>query len=352
MSSIYQAHSTKGLLLNANESSHAPNSEIMDEFARLLAASSLNRYPDDDAFELRKAFGKVYGLDPAQVFTGNGSDALLQLMITTYCRDGKTLVMLDPDFGMYRFYAGCMQAQTCTFKTAWDGSFDLEEFANFAKSCNAGLVLLSNPNNPTGHLLTRDEMRRLAGLLGDSIVLAADEAYMNFDDESLLADNLPDNMIVTATLSKAWGAAGMRCGFLYASFDRIEEMRPYKIVYSVSTLDQLGARAVLSRPEIMKKQVADIQQERKRIQKHLQEMDAIQTGDFHANFYQIRPSEAALNMNEMLEAFEDANIAVRSYPDQSRIRITVGTREENDRVLSVLENLQAKAAAKRGERHA
>ena len=342
----YRAHETCGLRLNANESSLTPSSEVMETFQSLLACAELNRYPDDDAIELRQAFAQYYGLNPEQVIAGNGSDALLQLMITAFCRDGKTLVMLSPDFGMYRFYTGCIQSQTAEFATDWNGEFDDDAFVQFAKDHNAGLVLISNPNNPTGHLLSADRVRKLAKAL-DPVILAMDEAYMNFSDQSMLheVDQIP-NLIVTQTLSKAWGAAGMRCGFLYASKPIIEKLLPYKIVYSVSTLDQLAARAVLAHPQIMEENVKRISEEKKRIQKEIEAIGAYELGEMAANFYSLRMPEGGLSALE--QAFAENGIVIRDYPDHSRIRITIGLPEENDRVLDVLKEF----AQKGGEAHA
>lgn len=352
MTFTYKAHATNGIRLNANESSLPPANEVMETFVELLKSSELNRYPDDFALEMRQAFAALYGLDAGQVIAGNGSDALLQLMITTFCRGDKSLVMLVPDFGMYRFYADSIQTKTFTYPTAWDGSFDLDDFAAFAKAKNAGLVLISNPNNPTGHLLDADTMLLLAKKL-DPIVLAADEAYMNFADESLLARvNEADNLIVSATLSKAWGAAGIRVGFLAAGSKLIEAMDPFKIVYSISSLDQLAARAVLAHPEITKERIAAIKKESDRIEEAVRKMKRLEAGEFNANFYALRTVDGS--EIELENDFKNAGIQIRDYPDHARVRITIGLAEENDAVLSVLEAFDARdnENGKEGECHA
>ncbi len=333
MEMIYEAHEHNGLLLNANESAYNADPIIVEELVERIRNSALNRYPDDSAKELIDTYARANHLDPAGVFVGNGSDAMLQLMIHTFCRGDKKLVMLDPDFGMYRFYSIGMQSDHADYKTAWDGSFDLEDFVRFAKENQAGLVLLSNPNNPTGHVISRDEMQQLAAAL-DPIILAADEAYMDFADQSVLdlAQKLP-NLIVTRTLSKAWGMAGIRAGFLITSPTLAAKMAPYKIVYSVSTLDQQAAIAALNHPEIAAKNIAEIQNEKKRIAERLEQMPWIEWAPIEANFYSIKTED----MEDLEKAFVDNGISIRDYPDHSRLRITIGTPQQNDQVLEILE---------------
>lgn len=340
MSFAYKAHEQSGLLLNSNESSLAPDARIMKEFARLLEQSALNRYPEDTSALLKNAYADVMHLAPDQILVTNGSDASLQILITALCRQGKSLVMLDPDFGMYRFYSHCVAAPVFTYQTAWDGSFRPDLLASYAWENRAGLMLLSNPNNPTGHLLTREEVCELARRLYP-IVLAMDEAYMDFDDQSALEliDSTP-NLVVTRTLSKAWGAAGIRVGFLISQASLIARLADYRIVYSVSTLDQLAARAVLAYPDAAAENIQRVRGERARLQQALAAFPELKTGPFHGNFYSILwPGK----MKELEAAFEQAGITIRTYGDLSRVRITIGLPEENDRVLAVLESLKGGA---------
>lgn len=333
MELLYEAHEQEGLLLNANESARNADPVILEELMTRIQQAALNRYPDDTAKELIEAFASLHHLDPNGVFVGNGSDAMLQLMIHAFCRDGKKLVMLDPDFGMYRFYSTCMQSNHADFPTAWDGSFDLDAFVQFAKEQNAGLVLLSNPNNPTGHLLSKEQMLDLAQKL-DPIILAADEAYMDFASQSVLehAQKVP-NLIVTRTLSKAWGLVGIRVGFLVSSLEIAKLLAPYRIVYSVSTLDQLAAIAALHHAEVAAANMEEIQSEKERIASRLTKMPWIEWAPIHVNFYSIKTDD----MEELEQAFADNQIAIRDNPDHSRIRITIGTPEQNDQVLEILE---------------
>lgn len=335
----YKAHKQSGLLLNANECSRNLAPAILDSFQKRLQHACLNRYPDDEARELIEAYADLYHLDPAGVLIGNGSDALLQLMITAFCREGKTLATLNPDFGMYHFYAHAKDTDVCEFETRWDGSFDLEKLAAFTKESNAGLLLFSNPNNPTGHMVSREDLVKLAQSIAPA-VLAVDEAYMDFADESVLdlAQSM-DNLIVTRTLSKAWGAAGIRLGFLIASPALVQILKDWKIVYSVSTLDQLAALAVLDHPEIMREYVSLVQSEREKLAQVL-DRSGFLCGPFNANFYAVslhdgRQPDPEDNL-ELSECFEQAGITVRTFPEMERIRITIGTPEENRAALQIL----------------
>lgn len=349
MSSPYTAHKQTGLLLNANENSRKPSPLVLEKLIRRLETSSLNRYPQDSASELIDTYARLYQLDPAGILAGNGSDAMLQVMINTFCRQGKNLVTLIPDFGMYGFYTSAMQAEVCAFETEWDGSFDLDQFIAFIQVSNPGLVLFSNPNNPTGHELSKNELLTLAKAIAPAI-LAVDEAYMDFSDQSLLdVVQQLDNVIVTRTLSKAWGLAGIRCGFLVTNPSLKSRLDDYRIVYSVSSLDQLAAICGLQHPEFKDEYVKLVNQEARRMEKELQALDGLHTGPFHANFFAITTEDASLNQ-KIEAAFARENIQVRTWPASERIRITIGLPEENERILAILKQcmLEQDEAGERG----
>ncbi len=336
--SLYTAHTQQGLLLNANENANGPRDEVLEEFYAAVKEGALNRYPEDSASQLKERYASLYNLDPAGILVGNGSDMTLQIMINTLCRDGKKLVTLDPDFGMYHFYTAAMQSEVLPFATAWNGDFDLDAFIETIKTSNTGLVLFSNPNNPTGHMLSRDEILRLAKAI-DPIVLAVDEAYMDFSDQSILdvVQDL-DNVIVTRTLSKSWGLAGIRVGFLITNPKITNKLAEWKVVYSVSTLDQLAALAGLNHPENNQDYIELVRNEAKRIEKRLTQIEGLEHGPLHANFYALTTGDPEQNQ-KIEEALAARNIAVRTWPDHSRIRITIALPEHNDQVLEILETV-------------
>lgn len=342
MSALYQAHVQKGILLNANESSNEPSQMILDQIVQDLKDGHLNRYPDDQATQLVQAFAKLYDLDAKGILAGNGSDATLQIMINSLCRQDRPLVTLKPDFGMYDFYASAMQSKVYAYSTNWQGEFDVQALIQFAKDKQAGLVLFSNPNNPTGHQIDRQTLLSMAKGL-DPIVLAVDEAYMDFSDQSLL-DQVQslDNVIVTRTLSKAWGLAGVRCGFLIANTKLVEQLAKWRVVYSVSTLDQIAAQAGLAHVEVKDEYVACIQQEIKRIQQQLDKVPLLKVGEMHANFYAISFVDGQGNLDlwrnvQLEKSFVQHNIQVRTWPNHERIRITIGLPQQNDLVLKLIQ---------------
>lgn len=345
MSSLYQAHTQQGVLLNANECSNEPAPIILEQIAKSLANGHLNRYPEDQATQLIQEFAQLYGLDAKGILVGNGSDATLQIMINSFCRQDRPLVTLKPDFGMYNFYAEAMQSQVYAYSTNWAGEFDVSAFIQFAKEKNAGLVLFSNPNNPTGHQLDRKTVLDMAKRL-DPIVLAVDEAYMDFSDQSVLDQvQLFDNVIVTRTLSKAWGLAGIRCGFLIANPKMVEQLARWRVVYSVSTLDQTAAKAGLEYPEVKDEYVALIQKEAKRIQQQLSKIKNLKVGEMHANFYAIsfvdKKGNLDIERNAKLEqSFAKENIQLRTWPNHERIRITIGLPQQNDLVFKLIQDQQ------------
>lgn len=352
----YQAHCQNGLLLNANECSLEPDAALMEEIVSAIAQMPLHRYPDDEAAALRSKYGALYGLDKEQVLAGNGSDQLLQLLITALGKEGHPILTIDPDFSMYDFYASCLRLDMKKLQTGRYGEFDWKEAARMAKALQPSLVLFSNPNNPTGFLLPSEEVKKLADAIAP-IPFAVDEAYMEFaDDSAIRLLDVCKNLYVTRTLSKAWGLAGARIGFVLSSEENIKKLLPWKIVYSVSSLDQAAALAVLDHPQKAMDWVKMVQDERQKMMDALGQFDCIEAVPSQANFVSLYSNQA-----EQIGAFlAGRNIQIRRFPGSDRLRITIGTPQENAVLLEALEDFaksgkdsvrDVKTEGEKGEKH-
>ena len=220
----YKTHTQQGILLNANEMSDNLSSFILKEIQEKIINLDFNRYPDNDCIRLREAYSALLNVRIENVLAGNGSDQILGLLIGYFLKKGKTLLTLDPDFSMYDYYCGTYDANLLKYPTRDDGSFDVENFVRYAIDNKVDMILFSNPNNPTGFLLTNEEIKVMLKQL-NTIPVVIDEAYAEFAKESAtdLIDQF-DNLYITRTLSKAYALAGARIGFLVSNEKNIKHI--------------------------------------------------------------------------------------------------------------------------------
>lgn len=328
----YSAHSQEGMLLNANESPYMVRENVMKEILEMIPTIDLNRYPDDSYQDLYEAYAKVMNLKADQLLVGNGSDQLLGLVIGTHLSKGKVMYTLSKDFGMYDYYASNYEATIEKFEVNEDGSFDLDTFIQEGKEKKASLVLFSNPNNPTGHCLKREEILKIVQSFDCPVLI--DEAYMEFSDQSVL-DMIEDypNLLVARTLSKAYGLAGLRVGFLACNEKKMQEYRALKVPYALNTLSAKIACIVLAHYEDI--QIV-IQQTTSYRDEMLDKLLLFRFMEFYpsqANFIYGKCDNKAL----LLQLFQKANIQIRDFANTDFFRITIGTKEENEAVLYVLQ---------------
>ena len=194
--------------LDANESFLLPTVSDREAMADIVQGVAFNRYPDPLAHDLCAAFGKLYGVDPALVTAGNGSDELISVIFSTFLQKGDTVLTVAPDFSMYRFYTSITENPCLTLQKDADMRIDVDEVIATIREKGVRLFIFSNPCNPTSVGLDRDSVRRIIRETDALIVL--DEAYMDFWDQSLLDEVAAyDNLIILRTCSKMLGMAAL-----------------------------------------------------------------------------------------------------------------------------------------------
>ena len=333
----YTAHRQDGILLNANESSAPFSEKIAGKIAAAVSSAALNRYPDSDQTELLAAYAEALGLKPSMLLAGNGSDQMLGYMIGTFLGKGKKLCTLAPDFSMYDYYAGTYEAEVIRFKTEEDGSFDTDAFIAFAKENGAGMILFSNPNNPTGHLLESAGQEKILQAFPE-IPVVFDEAYIEFSriqSSVCLIEKYP-NLYVTRTLSKAYGLAGIRTGFLISNEENMAKLKKAFVPYALNTVSMKIASCVLKYHREIAALAEDVKAERERMQEALRDCRRLRIFPSEANFIYGKSTDKDILLNML----EEKNIVIRNYAGGPYFRITVGTKEENDTVLSVIRQFE------------
>lgn len=172
--------------LDANESFVTLSKEMKAEIAAEITNTHFNRYPDPYANEVRAGFAKYFGVPQECVMAGSGSDEVISVLMNAFLQKGDTVVTVSPDFSMYAFYASLSECKVVTVPKKKDYTIDTDLLIETANRENARLIVFSNPCNPTGRVLKKEEVRHLITSVKSLVVL--DEAYMDFSDQSLLAE--------------------------------------------------------------------------------------------------------------------------------------------------------------------
>lgn len=333
----YVAHKQTGILLNANESSLNLNEEILEEMKQQISTITFNRYPDNDQTEILEAYSKVIGLKKEQLLAGNGSDQMLGLMIGTFLSKGKTLYTFDPDFSMYDYYASSYEADIKKYELNDDGTLDVECFIEEGKKANVSLVLFSNPNNPTGNCLSLKKIRQIADAFGD-IPVVVDEAYIEFADEESAISIVDEfkNLYVTRTLSKAYSAAGLRLGFLIGNEKNMRVLKAKAVPYALNSMTMCMGKVILRHAAEFQKNAEETKRRRNAMYEAVSKLKSIYFYNSQGNFLHGRCE----NKQRLLKLFEEKNIVIRNYQGKDTFRITIGTEEENQKVLEVLKRFE------------
>jgi histidinol-phosphate aminotransferase len=233
--------------LDANESCVALLPDVVEDIISSIKKLDITKYPDDRALELRKAYADTFGLDAGCVVAGNGSDELINMLIGRVLPDDAVVVGAELDFGSYWSNCAIYGKKDIRIKRNSQMGITADDLITAAKSNDADMVIFSNPNNPSGSIISRSDVIKLVETLNCLVV--ADEAYMDFADESVLdlATKYP-NLVVLRTLSKAMGVAGARLGFAVSNPKLAEAMRKVRDAYNVSAVDQEVGKHCLGTP--------------------------------------------------------------------------------------------------------
>ena len=325
--------------LDANESFFPLPPEVRGRLAELAQALDYNRYPDPAAAGFCEAFAAHYGVDPALVTAGNGSDELLFLLTSAFLMRGGRMAVLSPDFSMYRFYASLAEAECLTFRKDGDLRIPVDRLISFCQEECVEMLLFSNPCNPTSLGLSREEVRRLVRSVDALVVL--DEAYMDFWDQSLLQEAADfDNLIILRTCSKAFGMAALRVGAAVANPVLTRAIRAVKSPYNVNSFSQAAAAEVLRTPGLLDSAREAVVRSREELYQGCAALAS------HCGAEAFRPCTNFVllrlaNAPEVHRALLARGIAVRLIGD-AFLRITAGAPEENCAVLGALEDLLTK----------
>jgi histidinol-phosphate aminotransferase len=318
------------ILLNANESPWTPQGDEL----------GCNRYPDPQPAALIDALASLYGVQREQLLVGRGSDEAIDLLVRAFCRAGEDAILIQPPtFGMYAVCARIQNAAVIEVALAADFTLDVEAVLA-AVTPAVKLVFVCSPNNPTGQVVPRAAVSRLAQALAGRAVLVVDEAYVEFAEAGSVADLIGqyDNLAILRTLSKAWALAGARVGSLLAHADVIALLRRIMPPYPLPLPCVAAALAALSAPAVAAGHIATIGEQRSVMRAALARIAGVrEVLPSQANFLAVRFDDAGAVYQRLLAAGIVVR-DVRRYPTLAdALRITIGTPAENARVLAILQ---------------
>jgi histidinol-phosphate aminotransferase len=332
-----QPQDRRYIKLNTNENPYPPSPHVL-EALRNAATEDLRLYPDPTARELRRKAAEVYGVEPDNILAGNGSDDLLSMLFRACVEAGAPADVAYP-VPTYSLYDTLAQIQGATPKTVPFGSdFALPSEALLA--VGARLNLICNPNSPSGTLSPVDTIAHFAQRAKGLVVV--DEAYGDFARQSALSllASCP-NVVVLRTFSKSFSLAGMRVGLAFGSREIIGQLGKVKDSYNLDRLSIVAARAALEDLPFMQANTAKIKATREILVRELAGM-GFRVPPSEANFvFAVHPKLAA---PELYRALRDRGILVRHFATpalRDGLRITVGTPEQNDALLSALRLLSS-----------
>lgn len=328
-------HSTahpEGILLNSNESPFCPPKKILDEFYKELKNIAWNRYPDMDEVALKEKIALAFEISKENVAVGVGSDELIDVIFRAVLEPQDKVLSFSPSFSMYQVFADLVEAELIPVYSPDNFILDAALMLSKIVEHHPKIILLCMPNNPTGQILTREEIEKIIQA-SDALVIL-DLAYEEFAESTLydLAVRY-DNVIALKTFSKAFALPSIRLGMAFAKKENIEMIQRVKPPYTVNSLTQLlGGIAVSYRKEYQEAVVL-LRFERQKLYQELSKW--IKVYSSQANFLLCEMDK------ELYERLEAQGIYIRRLTDQL-YRISVGDSKENKALIRVVKTYAKK----------
>lgn len=338
----YQVADARGLIkLDAMENPHAFPEHLLDRWLESLRAVELNRYPAADAPELKAALRRVNGLGhDVGILLGNGSDEILQMLMLALAKPGACVLTPEPGFAMFRLISRATGLGYHPVPLGPDFQLDLNAMLAAIEVQQPALVLIAQPNNPTGNAFDTADLRAVVKAAPGLVVI--DEAYYPFAEQHCL-DWLGeyDNLLVMRTLSKL-GLASLRLGWLMGPKRWLDALEPLRLPYNINGLTQASASFALSHYDDFMAQAAMIREQRARMADALAAMPGVEVFPSQANFLLVRFD--GVDPADVHAALKEAGILVKNlsaaHPDLSGcLRLTVGTAAENASLISALRDI-------------
>ncbi|PCI07482.1 MAG: histidinol-phosphate transaminase [Flavobacteriaceae bacterium] len=299
--------------------------------------NGVNRYPDPKQQSVKELLSELKGIPTDQILLGNGSDEVLDLIFRAFCEPKEdNVILLPPTYGMYRVLAALNAIETK--EVLLSDSFDIrvKETLEVVNE-NSKIIFLCSPNNPSGNSFSAESILEIIENFNGLVVV--DEAYIDFSSQQSWLEKLEKypNLIITQTLSKAFGMAGIRLGVCYSSKEIIEVLNRIKPPYNINELTQQRAKERLLKYEEVQSEIELILSERKKLEEGLKGVNFIsKIYKSDANFILVKVDDANKRYNQLIEK----GIVIRNRTTQplceNTLRLTVGIQSENEKLIKSL----------------
>jgi histidinol-phosphate aminotransferase len=324
---------SEGVFLDANEN---PFGSITEK--------DFNRYPDPYQSALKAEISKIKAVRPTQIFLGNGSDEAIDLLYRAFCNPGRdNVILLPPTYGMYEVSANINDVEIRKVVLTEDFQLQPEKILA-AADANSKILFICSPNNPSANKAKREDVLFLLKNFKGLVVV--DEAYIDFSDEPSFTtelDNFP-NLLVMQTFSKAWGLASLRLGMAFGSEEIIRILNKIKPPYNISGLTQETVLAAITDKAKVDRMIREILAERDFLQSELEKLSFVQKiHPSHANFLLVKIPNATQVYDDLIVKKVIVRNRAKVLLCEDCLRITVGTREENEILLLALKKIFEKS---------
>lgn len=342
--------------LNTNENPYRLPEPLVERIAERVreAARDLNRYPDRDAVELRTQLAKYltdtsgHAVGLANVWAANGSNEVIQQLLQTFGGPGRTAIGFEPSYSMHGLIARGTGTGWISGPRNADFTIDLAAAEQAIAANRPDVVFVTTPNNPTGNAVPPETVLALyeAAQAAKPSMVVVDEAYIEFSHgDSLLPliEGRP-NLVISRTMSKAFGAAGLRLGYLAAHPAVVDAVQLVRLPYHLSAVTQATALAALEHTETLLKYVEQLKAERDRLVSELRAI-GFEVVESDANFVQFGRFEGPGGSHAAWQKILDRGVLVRDNGIPGWLRVSAGTPEENDAFLDAVRELKKEQSA-------
>jgi len=325
----------KIIKMASNENPYGPSPHVKDAVKSGL--DDIFRYPLGDAFDIRMKVAAKYDVSPDELTFGTGSNELIELMMRTFIHGGETVMSPAPSFSVYGLTATAMGTKCDWVPVNSDFKTDMDELLSKITP-QTRIVFLANPNNPLGNYITATELTYFMDKVPSDVIVAMDEAYIEFADAADIPDTLAmrrkyGNMILLRTFSKAYGLAGLRIGYAIAPRDATDMMNRVRQPFNTNSLAQIGAYAAIDDVEWLKRVVALNAECRRQLYAGFERL-GLPYVKSQANFILVNVKDGKGVFERLLRQ----GVIVRYMGDALKpyVRVSVGTKEENEIFLAAL----------------
>ncbi len=302
--------------------------------------NGVNRYPDPQQNSVKDLLSAIKNVSKKNILLGNGSDEVLDLIFRAFCEPKEdNIISLPPTYGMYSVLANINNIENRKILLTQDFQPKVDEILSKVDA-NSKILFLCSPNNPSGNSFSSDKVAELLQKFNGLVVI--DEAYIDFSDEKSWLEKLEDypNLIITQTLSKAYGLAGIRLGVCYASESIIAILNNIKPPYNVNELTQQKAIERLQKVDKVQEEIVAIKAQRNQLITQLKEINFIEEiYPTDCNFVLVKVDDATKRYNQLVAK----GIVVRNRTTQplckNTLRFTIGTKDENEKLIKVLKEI-------------